>query len=235
MRTHWLGVVALLLTAGCTHDGQLRPQTGAIPLTEEGTAAVIGEHGVTLVAYGSNWKGRPRNLERHFTPLEVRLENRSGRTLSVQYASFELEGRKSYVARAPKELGQLLAARDTSFRPPGDVYGTRLVPRAYQARTSSRQPAPYDMTYTSHNGVSPYTPPPCLTCASSGELGALPSPDMLRQAFAEGPLEDGQSRQGFVYFEEALRMDDVVTLKVKLVDASTGEPFGALSIPFEVH
>lgn len=235
MRTYWLGVAALLFTAGCTHEGLLRPKTGAIPLTEEGTAAVTGDKGVTLVAYGSSWKGRPRNLEQQFTPVEIRLENHSGRALSLRYDGFELAGHKQYVARNPNELRQLLAARNTNYRPPRD--NSRGGPTGtYKAsRTSSGQPAPYDMTYTTHNGVSPYTPPPCYTCTDEGALGPLPSSDMLSMALGVGTLEDGQVRQGFLYFEESLRQDDEVLLKVKLVDASTGAPFGTLSVPFEVH
>ncbi|WP_224362791.1 hypothetical protein [Hyalangium versicolor] len=237
MRKRWLGVVALLVTAGCTHNGLLRPQSGMVPLTEDGTAAVTGDKGVMLVAYASNWKGQPRNLEQHFTPIEVRVENRSGRALSIRYEGFELEGRKQYVARAPKELGQILAMRDATFQPARDVYGTWRPPRsAYQNRTSTGAvPSPDDTTYNSYNGISPYTAPPCLTCVSDTETASLPSQDMLRMALAEGALEDGQSRQGFLYFEEPLRTEAQATLKVALVDATTGEPFGSLSIPFEVH
>src|SRR4051794_15906017 len=104
MRTSWLGVVALLFTAGCAHEGKLSPQAGAVPLTEEGNAAVTGAQGVTLVAYGSSWKGQPQNLEQHFTLVEVRLENHSGRPLSVRYDGFELDGKQHSVAREPSDL-----------------------------------------------------------------------------------------------------------------------------------
>jgi hypothetical protein len=63
----------------------------------------------------------------------------------------------------------------------------------------------------------------------------MPSPDVRRLALEEGVLEDGQDRQGFLYFEEPLLIDDHVTLRVKLVDATTGEPFGTLRVPFDVH
>jgi hypothetical protein len=234
MRKSWLGFVALLFTAACTHDGLLRPQAGAVPLTEDGNAGVTGAQGVTLVAYGSNWKGAPRDIERHFTPVEIRLENHSGRPLSVRYVGFALEGRKTYVARSPNELGRLLASRDHTVRPATDVYRTRTPTRALQAKDSAGQPTA-DTTYSSHNGTAPYTPPPCYTCTSTFESASLPSPDMLRQAFSEGLLEDGQSRQGYLYFEEPLLLDNHANLKVKLVDASTNEPFGELIVPFEVH
>ncbi len=233
MRTYWLGLVALLFTTGCTHDGMLRPQAGAVPLTENGTAAVLTEQGVTLVAYGSSWKGAPRRLGHYFTPVEIRLENHSGRALGIRYDDITLDGRKHYVARDPEELGRILAARDATYRPaPQSSPGTRT----YQAQAggATRMQPTHDTSYPSSNSVPSYKAPPCYTCATVNEIGTLPSPDMLRQAFTEGPLEDGELRQGFLYFEEPLRLDDSVTLKVKLVDERTGEPFGSMSIPFEV-
>lgn len=238
MRRYWLGLSALLFTAGCTHEGTLRPQAGAAPLTENGTAATLTEQGVTLVAYGSSWKGQPHDLQRHFTPVEIRVENHSGRPLSIRYADFELEGSKLYVARDPSELGQLAARRNINYQAPQGArgYSSPNDPHTYQMQAggATRVRPTYDTSYPSSNSVPSTRPPPCYTCASTAELSSLPTPDMMRQAFTEGPLEDGQIRKGFLYFEESLRTDDHVTLKVKLVDAATGEPFGSLSVPFDV-
>jgi hypothetical protein len=100
---------------------------------------------------------------------------------------------------------------------------------------SPRPPRTVDRTYSPYNGTTPYRPPPCHTCATTIEAMQLPTPDMLSSALPQGPLEPGQAREGFLFFEEPLFGDTHATLKVKLVDASSGEPFGALSIPFEVH
>lgn len=232
MRTYWLGLIALLLTAGCTHDGNLRPLKGAVPLTENGTAATLTEQGVTLVAYGSTWKGVPHDLGHHFTPVEIRLENHSDRTLSIRYDDFTLDGRNHYVARNPNELGQLMAGKNTTYRPRQNNHtGT------YQAQSggATRMQPTHDTSYPSNNSIPSYKAPPCYTCTPLSGAVDLPTPDMLRQAFSEGPLDEGQIRKGFLYFEEPLQLDDSVTLKVTLVDESTGEPFGSLSIPFEVY
>ncbi|MBN1208885.1 MAG: hypothetical protein JXB05_28765 [Myxococcaceae bacterium] len=232
MRRPWSGFVVLLLAVGCAHEGKLRPEPGAVPVSEDENAAVTGAHGVRLVAYGSSWEARPRDVERYFTLVQVRLENASGRPLSIRYAGFELEGKERHVARKPEELGEIIAARVRRFRPASDVYRSRLPPRTARAVTPSDA---VDSTYNSYNGTTPYTPPPCHTCPSEFDAAALPSQDMLRLALAEGPLESGQVRDGFLYFEEPLLGEQQVTLRVKLVDASTEEPFGELSIPFEVH
>jgi hypothetical protein len=232
MRTLCLGAFALLLTAGCTHEGKLRPQVGAIPVSEEENAAVTGAHGVRLVARGSSWQGRPQDLERHFTLVEIRLENHSGRSLNVQYDGFELVGQDHYVARQPQDLGRIITARAVRWRPPRDVYGSQ---RSSQSAFLSHPPGKFDMTYNSYNGLTPYGTLPCYTCPSMFYAAEIPSPDMLRLALREGPLEDGHAREGFLYFEEPLRLEDRVDRRVKLVDAHTGEEFGALRVPFEVH
>jgi len=235
MRTHWLGLVTLLITVGCTHEGKLRPQSGAVPLSEDGSAAVIGDQGVRLVAYGSNWQGQPADLERNFTPVQIRLENHSGRPLRIQYAGFELDAKDVYVARSPQELGPIMSARATHFRPARPAY---VPPPKSPTRLDSQNQSTREAgaTYTGRGyEVSPINPAPCYTCPSVFAASAVPSPDMLRLALPEGPLEDGKDREGFLYFEEPLLAVNHATLKVKLVDASTGEQFGTLSVPFEVR
>jgi hypothetical protein len=232
MRSQWLGVVVLLI-AGCAHEGKLRPQPGAVPLSEDGTAALTGAHGVRLVAHGSSWKGAPQNIERHFTLVEVRLENESGRPLRARFEDFELVGKDRFVALELDDLERLMSARASRYQPASDPYGTRFPHR--NTIMSDQNSSKKDITYTSHNGTTPFTSAPCHTCPSVFEVQGIPSPDMRRLAFAEGPLEDGGSREGFLYFEEPLLLEKQVRLKVKLVDANTEEEFGTLSVPFEVH
>jgi hypothetical protein len=234
MRKYWLGLVTLLLTAGCAHEGKLQPQAGAVPLTEDGTAAVTGEQGVRLVAYGSSWKGQPGDIERYFTVMEIRVENHSGRPLSLRYSGFELEAKDLHVARDPKELGKIMSARAIQWRPARQAY---IPPPSPPTRTGNQSStSERDVSYTGRGrDPAPFRPMPCYTCPSVFDAAAVPSPDMVRLAFQEGPLEDGQDRQGFLFFDEPLLSDNQATLKVKLVDASTGKPFGTLSIPFEVH
>ncbi len=234
MRTYWLGLVTLLLTAGCTHEGKLKPQAGAVPLTEDGDAAVTGDQGVRLVAYGSSWKGQPGDLERHFTVMEIRLENHSGRPLHLRYAGFELEAKDRHVARDPKDLGKILSARTIQWRPAQQAY---IPPPSSPTRRDTHSSSSERGHSYSGRGFdpAPFRPNPCYTCPSVFEASAVPTQDMMRLAFREGPLEDGQERQGFLFFDEPLLSDNQATLKVKLMDARTDEQFGTLSIPFEVR
>jgi len=135
MRTRGLWVVALGLIAGCIPEARLQPLPEARPLAGDTSAAVAEAHGVRLVADGAAWDGYPKNLERRLTPVEVRLENHSGRALSIRYELF---------------------------------------------------------------------------------------------------VEDGGSVAGFLFFQGVAEREKQVTLQAQLVDASTGEQFGRLSIPFQV-
>lgn len=234
MRKHWLGLVTLVVTtAGCMHEGKLRPQPGVGPVTEDGSAAVTGVQGVRLVAYGSNWTGSPSDLEHHFTPVQIRLENHSGRPLSIQYKRIELDANGAYRARTPQDLGAILATRATRYAPPRPTYIPPPTPPTRMSGPSARADG---NTYTGRGyEVPPMSPVPCTTCASLIGISNVPTPDMVQMALPEGPLADGQEREGFVYFEQPLLGVDKATLKVTLVDARSGEPFGTLSVPFEVR
>jgi hypothetical protein len=63
----------------------------------------------------------------------------------------------------------------------------------------------------------------------------LPTRDMVEQALPEGTLENGGTVAGFLYFHDVSDRERQVLLQARLVDASTGQPFGQLTIPFEVR
>jgi hypothetical protein len=165
--------------------------------------------------------------------MQIQLENHSGRPLSIRYAGFELEANELYVARNPRDLGKIMSARASHWRPARPV---NIAPPKPSHRPLPNPGSDRGVTYSAGGTeMPPYNPPPCYTCPSASDATAIPSPDMLRLALQEGPLEDGQNREGFLYFEDPILIADRATLKVKLVDASTGEQFGTLSIPFEVR
>ena len=57
---------------------------------------------------------------------------------------------------------------------------------------------------------------------------------MLRPALPEGVLQPGGHAQGFLYFHTEER-GAAVEFLVSLVDASSGQSFGTISIPFTVR
>jgi hypothetical protein len=230
MRTHGLWVVALGLIAGCIPEARLQPLPEARPLAGDTSAAVAEAHGVRLVADGAAWDGYPKNLERRLTPVEVRLENHSGRALSIRYELFDVEGgtRFHYSAIPPLSLDE---ATDN-----GSLVCTASYPRrSYRWGWYGRgwEPRPWRRPEWSNPFYDPYYDPfyhPYVRCEEP-----LPTKDMLEQALPEGKLEDGGTVAGFLFFQGIAEREKQVTLQAQLVDASTGEHFGRLSIPFQVY
>ena len=65
----------------------------------------------------------------------------------------------------------------------------------------------------------------------------LPTRDMIRHAIPEGVLENGGRLSGFLYFPKVDRRHQEEGLKfsIDLVDASTQEHIGQITIPFEIR
>ncbi|WNG50796.1 hypothetical protein F0U60_46715 [Archangium minus] len=213
MRSAVLAVVVLCSLAGCSADkGRLRPiEAPQVILSSDGRVAAAEDGGVRLVASGDSWKGNPFDLVRYLAPVEVVLENNSGRTLRIQYEDFELVGEAHYAALAPHTLAGLEPSSGSGVRMPS--------------------PPP---TYSPYGRFNEEPRVNCYTCPPSG-ASRLPSEDMLRMAFPEGILKDGSSWTGFLYFQNPGAHERRATLQARLVDATTGERFGTLSIPFRVH
>jgi len=234
MRTLVLGTVAaLLLTAGCVHHGKLRPPSGTTQVAGDGTHAIAEAHGVRLVAHGSSWEGHPQDVDRHLTPIQVRLENHSGRPLSVRFEQFELVGQQLHYALEPSDLRRAVSARTVGRGNVPESYGHHLSPRRDLAPSKPQHPPA--TAFNPYSGDSQFRAAPCHNCASGDYAKRIPSEDMLRLAFREGTLESSRTREGFLYFERAMPADRQVTLQARLLDAHTGEEFGTLSIPFEVY
>jgi hypothetical protein len=234
-RGYGLAVVLMWVVAGCIPEAQLRPQPDARSLAGDPSAAVAEAAGVRLIADGAAWRGNPGNLERRLTPVEIRLENQSGRTLSIRYELFDLvgESRFHYSALSPLDMEE---ARDAGpvcvagYAPRYSLglYGSWGPRRGLRGRSPWRPwwPGPfYDPFYDPF-----YGPPPYVRCEEP-----LPTEDMMDRALPEGSLENGGTVAGFLYFQGVADRERQVILQARLVDASTGEPFGELRIPFQVR
>ncbi|MCY1046692.1 hypothetical protein OV208_35640 [Corallococcus sp. bb12-1] len=236
MRAQGLGAAALLLITGCAAETKLRPTPEAGVLRSGEGSAITEQAGVKLVADGSAWRGHPSDLERRLTPVYVRLENQGERPLKLQYRGFALIGQESrfrYTALAPLSLQKAMSSNDTG-RPPEGVIAPAGRWSVGVGVGSSYGYGPrrgYGPPYYGPWG-SPFYSPYLYAPAQCQE--PLPTEDMLNNALPEGTLEPGGMQQGFLYFQGVASREDAVTLQVKLVDAGTGEPFGALDIPFQV-
>ena len=237
MRTYvsGLGVVLMLVMAGCIPETRLQPRPDARSLAGDTSTAVAEAQGVRLIADGYSWEGNPGNLERRLTPVEIRVENHSGRTLSIRYELFDLVGESRFRYSALSTLDMEEAREDGPVCVAGYVprYSMRLQAgwgprRGWGARYPWRPwwPSPfYDPFYDPYYGPAPY-----VRCEEP-----LPTEDMMDRALPEGSLENGGTVAGFLYFQGVADRERQVILLARLVDASTGEPFGELRIPFQVR
>jgi len=236
---------ALLLAASCVPKATLKPTTEAQTLQGNQDTAVTEVAGVKLLADGSAWKGTPSNLGNTLTPVYVRMDNQSGRTLRIRYSDFSLVGAESrfhYSALPPFSLRQGYASVEPSSLEDGTggsgsvslgvgvtpAYGPRYGyygRRYYGAPWTGPFIGPYPYFY------GPYYPGPYAgyTCEEP-----LPTRDMLQSALPEGTLEDGGTVQGFLYFQGVAHREPGVALQAQVVDAASGEQLGTLSIPFQV-
>jgi hypothetical protein len=240
MRAPWLLLAAALLAVGCVTETKLQPLPTAE--TTRGGAAFIEEQGVRLVADGDAWRGTPSTLERLVTPVQVRIENQSGRPLRIQYETFSLLGssRFQYSALSPFELAE---EGDTAYG--GSGHGGSSANLQLSVGTGFGWYSGWGRTpfYAwGHRGRGLYNPwydpwydPFYRPYSYWNPPEPLPTRDMLRQALPEGTLEDGGTITGFLYFQDVSEREGRVTLQARLVDARTGEQFGTLAIPFEVR
>ncbi|HYH97970.1 hypothetical protein [Hyalangium sp.] len=237
MRVHGSGVMVLLLALGCAQEGALRPAPTALSLTADASTIVGEAHGVRLLANGSSWESYPKDLDDHLTPVELVLENRSGRPLNVRLRHFALVGEARHEALSQAAMDQFFSTRATRIQAPPPHTGQRLpnTPLAVGGHPSDGA----DRTYTRTNGTNDvrYAGPPCISCMPPAHGLTEPSADMVRQAFHEGAVPDGGTQAGFLYFPplDAREGQVQVQLQATLEDARTGEAFGTLSLPLQIR
>lgn len=246
-RTLWPVLAALLAAAGCVTGTTLQPLP-TTPTTQKG-AAVAEANGVRLVADGDSWRGNPSNLENIVTPVQVRIENQSGRPLRIQYKDFVLVGAShfQYAALSPFQLREegLTAVGGSGYR--GNValsFGVGYGGWGWRHGPFSRGHVWAGAPWSWGPGWGPgwYDPfwgpgwyDPFYTPYAYRPPEPLPTRDMVRKALPEGTLDTGGTLTGFLYFQNVGDREGQVTLEAHLVDARTGAQFGTLSIPFGVR
>lgn len=230
MRAFQPVLAAVVLATGCVSTTTLQPLPST-PTTRAG-APLAEDAGVRLVADGNAWKGIPSTLGRLVTPVELRLENQGERPLRIALEDFTLVGtsRFEYAALTPTQL---------SREDPSGVGGSGLEenPPVAAPFVGGRVLGPGFAWGTGFYGpgwMGPFADPFYGPYASSYAFEPLPTEDMMKSALPEGTLPPGGKLTGFLYFQNVGEREGQVTLRARLVDARTGEQFGALTIPFEV-
>jgi hypothetical protein len=189
-------------------------------------AAMAEVAGVRTIVRAGAWTGVPAALP-ELTPLQTSIENRSGRPLRIQYHQFALvtpSGRR-YAALPPYKI-EGTAVSSGPIMAPGFPYRDFSFAPYYNPRPLELPgwpgPFPYDPDYGSRY-YSLWRAP-------------LPTEDMLEKALPEGVLaEGGYLQAGFLYFEEVDEELSQLDFTFELVDATSGERFGTIRIPFTIR
>jgi len=241
--------------AACATAPVLKPEPGDTLAPGKQNVVQADVAGVRVLVAGNVWKGDPADLGQLFTPVMVTIENNSGKTVRVSYADFNLNGSSGfkYAAIPPiKAKGQIgqatpssskvsfqLASYEPAFGKADLSNRVQLVAWGGEHRFdhdrfmvaphfSSFYPGweawpysyPYDPFY--YNSLYAYWPE------------KLPTQDMLSKALPEGAVQNNGKVSGFVYFQAVGSRESSVTFAMNLVDATSGQALGQVSIPFAV-
>lgn len=229
MRLRLAFIAAALLFAGCAAGG-LWPAPGVATLPGQPRSAVLNASGVELAVAPGQWRGHPYDLDDSVTSIYLVLRNGGSHPLRVEYRNVTLTTGSGFTASALPPYKIEGSTTVTSMEPV-------LVPRF---RYSHFNYAPYYRSYFPSSGsylTDPWPGDPFYydTYYPQWQV-SLPTQDMLEQALPEGVLQPAGNVEGFVYFQRVARKaGSTVTLRVKLVDAGTGDLLGDLEAPFVVR
>jgi hypothetical protein len=222
-------LLSVFALEACAHEKVLEPAAGTPLAPGRQNVAEMSAAGVIVKVSGDSWKGDPQDLGNLFTPVRVTIENQSGKTLRVSYRDFSLSGASGfqYAAIPPMKARGTLSARETPSSPSLQLAGWEherfsIAPHySYLYPGLAMWPGPFAYDPFYYDGFYGRWPE------------RLPTQDMLSEALPEGVVQDGGRVAGFVYFQSVTGRESAVQFDMKLVDASDGQPFGLVAIPFQ--
>src|SRR5713226_477174 len=222
-------VLSAVVLGACVPEKVLEPASGASLAPGRQNVAETATGGVTVKVSGDSWKGDPQNLGTLFTPVRVTITNQSGKTLPISYRDFSLTGASGfhYAAIPPITATGKLSDKAETPSPSLQLAGWEhhrfmIAPHysyMYPGMGMWGGPFAYDPLY--YDGYYANWPE------------KLPTQDMLSEALPEGAVQDGGSVAGFIYFQSVTKRESAVQFEMTLTDASNGQAFGHIAIPFQ--
>jgi hypothetical protein len=167
-------------------------------------AALEQASGVQVMADPQAWQGQG-TVTRTVTPVEIFITNQSGRTL--------YRTRSDITMVAPGQIMRALPPRSVKLRPQRTTVGM----------------SPTDGDIYSDLGTQITVPDD----RASNDSRSLRQ-ELVQAALADGPVANGQSVRGFVYFDRLPKQIGQIDLQVGLRETPDGPPVTVLHIPFRV-
>ena len=215
----WILLAMLPVLGGCVHAAShFRPALPDQAVAGQPEAGIGTAAGVRLMATAGDWRGWPDDLEEHLTPVEVLVENRSGRSLRIRHDAFGLVDAHGFrhPALDPREVHRYLSPYGPStyvyfhygffgaYPWPGFYY-----PWAYPY---------YPYSWWGPWGVGVWAEP------SRGAYAPRPGP--------EGALEDGGQVSILLFFPVPALELPSLELVANLIDQASGTLLATVRIPF---
>ncbi len=226
--------IALLPVAlvACAHQRVVEQSSGTA------RAAVAEVNGVRVMASADSWEGKGSRSAHQFTPIQVTIENHSGRNLRVAYHDFSLTDRSG------AQYLPLVAMKDKSHEA---LHGSLMASAPYQPMAvyvptnepCGRQDRLVNAPYQTYSYAGPLPAgnvfPYASTSGDSWCPEQLPTPQMVTAALAEKPLANDTRAAGFVYFQAQGDRGSPGQLTMNLVDAASGQSFGRVELNFTAN
>lgn len=227
----FVGILTVLTIGGCASHSQLMPAPGdkEIPGDVESAVSTVG--GVHVTLHTQAWRGQ-QGIVDVVTPLRIVVENSSNQPVRLRYSDFKLIGPKGKVFAALPPYGITGAVEEPHLV---QTYPVILEP---EFESDDFEVAPYysaiypDMPVWS--GPFYYDPFYYDEYYTYWQTIQLPTQRMLNQALPDGVIKPGGRVSGFLYFQEVNEDLPTVRFEYELVNASNGNIFGTVTIPFVV-
>jgi hypothetical protein len=213
---------AALLAIACAHPAAFGPALPEQSVPGHPGVATGEAAGARITARAGGWNGWPENLQDRLTPVQVTIENRSGRALRIRPEEFGLVAPNGfrYAAMSPAEVRHAVAELAH------DYYGAAWSAGFYwgPAWTWGWYGPPWPW-YGPWFGIDVYP-------YAYGPWPRYPPSSDLPQPGPQGTLHDGGQVTAQLFFPVPAQNLPQLELVANLVDDATGERFGTIRIPF---
>jgi hypothetical protein len=209
----------LLVFAACVHArAPFYPATPEAAVPGQPEAAASENAGVRLTVHAGDWRGTPEDLEDRLTPVEVYVENESGRTIRIGPEHFGLLGQNGFRYRA-LDAREVQAAFAEASRGSIVYYG------AYGAYPWPGFWRPYRHRIYPYMGFGWYGPPAAAWV--QGVPAAQAPPPAPR-----GTLDSGGNVSLLVFFPVPAKSLGAIEISMTVEDTA-GQSMGVVRVPLD--
>ena len=222
-------VVGAAASLGCAGgpDPELTatPQTTVLSVNDARIGSLSGvQVRVSPVTQTSRYQN-----EAEYRPAHGEIRNRGERPLRVRYDAFALEAGGTAQAGAVPVL--LIDRSDDNMPGVGGLSTEAWEQRNFEIAGDYAVLYPKMRVY---EGAFEATTVDAYRSRAGAEAGGIRDSDLLASTIPEGVIMPGGRVAGTLWFDNLAQADSTLVFTMDLVDASTGEEFGTIQVPFDL-